>query len=332
LATGTSLLPTGQEGQTLYNNAGVWTVNSGLYYDDTNSRVGIGTTAPGDLLQVGTGSSSSTRRAVRIGNVGNCPLNLQNYINNDADAAIFQNAYVDGGNTTSATYKWATTHGSFGSRGIEFQYGTGSGNGIIFYADSTATTLDASFTPTARMIIQNDGNVGVGTTSPGQILDVYKSQNGVTALRVINDNAGASALARLQAVGVSGEYGFIQWDSTNNRGDFEIGVGGQTPRLRLSYAAAAGNPQFSFTTDDGATETDAMTILRSGNVGIGTTSPTISDGVGLHLAGKILRIGTAKTPATAGAAGNAGEICWDADFLYVCIATNTWRRIVHATW
>jgi hypothetical protein len=77
--------------------------------------------------------------------------------------------------------------------------------------------------------------------------------------------------------------------------------------------------------------TNVMNITNS-NVGIGTTSPTISDGVGLHLAGKILRIGTAKTPATAGAAGNAGEICWDADYLYVCIATNTWRRIAHATW
>jgi hypothetical protein len=77
---------------------------------------------------------------------------------------------------------------------------------------------------------------------------------------------------------------------------------------------------------------ERVRIDSSGNVGIGTTSPTISDGVGLHLAGKILRIGTSKTPASAGAAGNAGEICWDADYLYVCIATNMWRRIAHATW
>lgn len=69
-----------------------------------------------------------------------------------------------------------------------------------------------------------------------------------------------------------------------------------------------------------------------GNVGIGTTSPTISDGVGLHLAGKILRIGTSKTPASAGAAGNAGEICWDADYLYVCVATNTWKKVGISTW
>jgi len=75
-----------------------------------------------------------------------------------------------------------------------------------------------------------------------------------------------------------------------------------------------------------------FTLTNDGNVGIGTTNPTISDGVGLHLAGKILRIGTAKTPATAGAAGNAGEICWDSSYMYVCIATNTWRRMAHASW
>jgi len=70
----------------------------------------------------------------------------------------------------------------------------------------------------------------------------------------------------------------------------------------------------------------------TGNVGIATDAPTISDGVGLHIAGKILRIATAKTPASAGAAGNAGEICWDTGFIYVCTATNSWKRTAIAAW
>lgn len=46
----------------------------------------------------------------------------------------------------------------------------------------------------------------------------------------------------------------------------------------------------------------------------------------------VLRLRTTKTPAAAGAAGNAGDICWDANFVYVCVAGNTWRRAAIAAW
>lgn len=38
------------------------------------------------------------------------------------------------------------------------------------------------------------------------------------------------------------------------------------------------------------------------------------------------------TPASAGATGKAGSIVWDADYIYVCTATNTWKRVAIATW
>jgi hypothetical protein len=37
-------------------------------------------------------------------------------------------------------------------------------------------------------------------------------------------------------------------------------------------------------------------------------------------------------PANAGAAGVAGQIAADASYLYVCVATNTWRRVAISTW
>lgn len=45
-----------------------------------------------------------------------------------------------------------------------------------------------------------------------------------------------------------------------------------------------------------------------------------------------LRLRTSQTPASASATGNAGTIAWDASYLYICTATNTWRRVAHATW
>jgi hypothetical protein len=59
-------LPTGTEGQTLYNNAGVWTATSALYYDDVNYRYGIGTTSPSAWLHIKAGTTAA----------GSAPLKL----------------------------------------------------------------------------------------------------------------------------------------------------------------------------------------------------------------------------------------------------------------
>ena len=45
-----------------------------------------------------------------------------------------------------------------------------------------------------------------------------------------------------------------------------------------------------------------------------------------------VRVRTAKTPASATATGNAGDICWDSGYVYVCVAANTWKRAALATW
>ena len=39
-----------------------------------------------------------------------------------------------------------------------------------------------------------------------------------------------------------------------------------------------------------------------------------------------------KTPASASAAGNKGDIRWDAGYIYICTATDTWKRAAVATW
>lgn len=43
-------------------------------------------------------------------------------------------------------------------------------------------------------------------------------------------------------------------------------------------------------------------------------------------------LATANTPASASATGTAGTVCWDANFIYVCTAANTWKRVAIATW
>lgn len=46
----------------------------------------------------------------------------------------------------------------------------------------------------------------------------------------------------------------------------------------------------------------------------------------------VLRLTISKTPASASDTGNAGEICWDSNYVYVCVAANTWKRAALSTW
>lgn len=69
--------------------------------------------------------------------------------------------------------------------------------------------------------------------------------------------------------------------------------------------------------------TQGFTYFSTGGVSIGgTTDPG---------AGKFT-IANSHTPASAAATGIVGTIAWDASFIYVCTATNTWKRAAIATW
>jgi hypothetical protein len=45
-----------------------------------------------------------------------------------------------------------------------------------------------------------------------------------------------------------------------------------------------------------------------------------------------LAITTGNAPATASSTGVTGTIAWDSSYIYVCTATNTWKRAAIATW
>ena len=63
-------------------------------------------------------------------------------------------------------------------------------------------------------------------------------------------------------------------------------------------------------------------------VGIGTAEPTEE----LDINADTIRLRTSKTPSSASDSGNAGQICWDSDYVYICIADNTWKRAALSTW
>ena len=79
---------------------------------------------------------------------------------------------------------------------------------------------------------------------------------------------------------------------------------------------------------------DAFTIEMDSATTISVTGTnfTVSSDGDLTLSGDIVKITTPKTPASASATGTIGQICWDTSYIYVCVATDTWKRAAIATW
>lgn len=176
---------------------------------------------------------------------------------------------VIGGTSTTSTLQLRSTSGA-GTMGADIIFQTGN-NGA-----------------TEAMRILNSGNVGIGATNPTSKLQVSSSTNSAFALQIFNDG------------------------TTDAHGVY-INIG----------ASSTGIP---FRVDKGGSV--LLQASNNGNVGIGTGSPSEL----LDVNSDAIRIRTAQTPSSAGAAGDAGQVCWDSGFIYVCVATNTWKRSAITTW
>ena len=45
-----------------------------------------------------------------------------------------------------------------------------------------------------------------------------------------------------------------------------------------------------------------------------------------------LRLTTTNAPSSASDTGTTGTIKYDSNYIYVCVATNTWKRVAISTW
>lgn len=118
-------------------------------------------------------------------------------------------------------------------------------SGAHWWYTAPSGTAGANVTLTPRMILDNGGNVGIGTTSPLSMLHAKASGYPTLTLEgSTNSGAGIRFFGDVQYAEIFGEY------------------------------QSSGNGQMFFRTRNSGTISTAMTILGSGNVGIGTTSPT----------------------------------------------------------
>ena len=266
--------------------------NSVIY--DNGTDVGIGTTSPNVELAVyqtstprlhlqnstsGTSGSSGFQLALS-GNDGYL-WNWQNgstiFATSNTERMRITSAGNVGIGTTSPNGKLHVYGGrlvldNIATAQTAIQFNSSGSEKIVMYRP-TSTEDFRIYTPAAgdAFTLLQSGNVGIGTTSPQQKLDVNGniglSGNG-TGNRwiLLNETNTYAGTLRIQAGGGSAGYGgainMYGHSHATNPGDVAVGISN----------GSGGSFRVNSTGID--TGTDLFIVKSSGNVGIGTTSPS----------------------------------------------------------
>ena len=213
---------------------------------DQNGNVGIGISSPQNKLHINAGTNNS---GLSIG-----------YTDGASNYASIR--YV---NETSNNVKWAIGNYADNHATTEFQNS--------FYLFQQYDKNDVLLNQT-RMLINDDGNVGIGTTAPDQLMHLYRNVNGPGVIRIENINSGNLAW---EGISINNDLGLIGslWSGSSN-----YNVSDHISRMILDASSFANGISLISRKSSGdirfytnSVGNERMRIDSTGNVGIGTTSP-----------------------------------------------------------
>ncbi|MBU0535301.1 tail fiber domain-containing protein [Patescibacteria group bacterium] len=233
-----------------------------------SGNVGIGTTGPGGKLSIYDTSAGANDRVQIVSDLSSSvdQLVLHHYGTAGTQLASFWRGRGTFSSPTALSNGDAIGQFNFVGYDTSNTAQTGAGFGAVVDAAPGAGSVPIAIRfltgttggGTERVRIDSTGNVGIGTTGPVSSLEI-KGPNTVNTPRLtLNQlyNAGASAWG-------------IDFTRTYDTG----GDGQNAGYIRIGRAGGTSNSGMFFGLGDQGTVADRMTILPSGNVGIGTTGP-----------------------------------------------------------
>jgi hypothetical protein len=228
-------------GTTSYTDLPFITANAEKMRILANGRVGIGTNAPAQILDV-------------VGNV-----NFSGALMPNGQAGAAGTFLMSAGTNTPPTWgtTWKPGGNDMNSSGVQY-FGTTS------YTDLPIVTAGASASNTRIMILAN-GNVGISNVAPSEKLDITGNVRFSGAL-MPNNAAGTSGYVLISA----GSGNAPTWISPSSLVGSAVWATGGNAVGSLLNIGTTSNFDLPFITNN----TEKMRILTGGNVGIANTAPT----------------------------------------------------------
>jgi hypothetical protein len=324
----------------------------------TTLSAGGAAVSPGVITAIGAAgevaAGNTTGSLATFSNAGNAAISLHGAATSSA-TVYFGTTGADGNTIGRLVYDFSANAMAFFTGNTEraridssgrFLLGTTSGSNLLTVA-GTASISGALTASGGGSLTGTWSDLGTVTTMDlnGGTADNVVIGGAVAAagtFTTISVGGAAVSPGVITAIGAAGEVA-----AGNTTGSLATFSNAGAAAISLHGAAAnSATVYFGTTGADGNTigrlvydfSANAMAFFTGNNerarfVGtdflIGTTTAGASK---LVVADDSIQINTAKTPASAAATGTTGEFAWDASYFYICTATNTWRRVAHATW
>jgi hypothetical protein len=104
-------------------------------------------------------------------------------------------------------------------------------------------------------------------------------------------------------------------------GSGQVGIGTSSPGATLEVSGT-----FLMPGDKPIQLRDSTSNINSPFAGIMQLSASLT-----QITNDVM-LSSPNVPGTAGASGQPGQIAWDADYFYVCVGVNSWKRVAIAAW
>jgi hypothetical protein len=232
-----------------------------------------------DALQFVDGDVIGSNVRMVINNQGNVGIGTTSPI---AKLAVVGNAHIGGNLAIDGNAAGTNSYLQMKNNGNSFMYfGTDAGATSGSAADANlyvygANRLFLSTGNTKRLTIDGAGNVGIGTTVPASLLEV---QGGLTTVgSVLTLGTKEPTVVANDVLGRLNFYAPLEADG----GDAILTGASIVARAEGTFSATNNATSLDFQTGASEVATTKMTIMSSGNVGIGTTTPQgllhVSDG------------------------------------------------------
>lgn len=195
-------------------------------------------------------------------------------------------------------------------------------------------TVDATFPGlmTSAMFLKLDSNYYIANAGDGDTLAFPDPDSpNITRIKSLKITGGGT---------ITTTDTTVIFDMTGvGGGGGRFGVSGEDDVAGEDRDFQLGTHSFAITGDDGGDNSASIQTLGDGNLRLVTSAligdASINMGIGqiiLTTPTGLLLIPTSLTVTNSNDPGTTGQFGWDGTYFYICIATNTWRRVSHASW